>query len=134
MDLKLQVGVKVFLKNKDSRYLVVRRSVEKYPETGAKWDIVGGRINAGTTLMENLAREVMEETGLTIKGEIKLITAKDILKENKHVIRLTYTGYADGEVKLSEEHTDFKWLLPEEILKLEPLDSYAKEVLEQFSI
>ena len=133
-ELKLQVGVKIFLKNQDGKYLVVRRNEEKYPEIGAKWDIVGGRINPGSTLMENLQREVIEETGLEIKDEIKLITAQDILKTNKHVIRLTYTGLADGEVKLSDEHSDFKWLSLEEIKKLEPLDYYVKKVLEHFSI
>jgi 8-oxo-dGTP diphosphatase len=128
--MELQVGVKILLKNKDGTCLVVCRSAEKYPEVGAKWDIVGGRINLGTSLMENLEREVMEETGLEIKGEPKLITAQDILKTDKHVVRLTYLGFADGEVKLSEEHTEYKWLPLEEIKKLKPIDKYFKEVLE----
>ncbi|MFA5999761.1 MAG: NUDIX domain-containing protein [Candidatus Paceibacterota bacterium] len=132
MDLKLQVGVKILLKNKDGKYLVVRRSKDKYPEAGPQWEVVGGRIDPGTTLIENLKREVLEETGLTIQGEVKLITAQDILKTQKHIVRLTYTGHADGEVKLSGEHTDFKWLSLAEILKLEPLDSYTKKVIENF--
>ena len=132
--MELQVGVKVLLKNKEGKYLIVRRNREKYPETGAKWDIVGGRINIGFLLMDNLSREVMEETGLSVTGEPKLLTAQDILKNNKHVVRLTYTGFADGEVKLSDEHSDFQWLSVEEILKLEPLDSYTKKVLETFDL
>lgn len=131
-ELKLQVGVKVLLKNKDGKYLMLLRSADKYPEAGAQWEIVGGRINPGSTLMENLQREVMEETGLTIKGEPRLITAQDILKTYKHIVRLNYVGFADGEVKLSKEHTDYRWLTFEEILKLEPLDSYTKKVLENF--
>lgn len=132
--MDLQVGVKILIENKDGKYLVVRRSAEKYPEVGAKWDIVGGRINPGFSLLENLKREVLEETGLEMKGEPKLITAQDILKTDKHVVRLTYLGQADGEVKLSDEHSEFKWSSLEEISKLEPMDKYFKEVLVKFSL
>src|SRR3989338_7350237 len=99
--MELQVGVKILLKNKDGKYLVICRSAEAYPEVGAEWCIPGGRINPGYSLLENLKREVMEETGLEINGEPKLITAQDILRSHKHIVRLTYSGSADGEVKLS---------------------------------
>src|SRR3989338_10313447 len=124
--MELQVGVKILLRNKDGKYLIVRRSAEKYPEVGAKWGIVGGRIGFGVSLMENLKREVMEETSLIIIDEPKLITAQDILKTDKHVVRLTYTGLADGEVQLSDEHSEHKWLSLEDIKNLEPMDKYFK--------
>ncbi|HEA84446.1 MAG TPA: NUDIX hydrolase, partial [Candidatus Wildermuthbacteria bacterium] len=62
--MELQVGVKILLQNKDGKYLLVRRSPEKYPEIEAKnsWGIVGGRIIPGSPLFENLKREVKEET------------------------------------------------------------------------
>ncbi len=112
--MNLQVGVKIILTNKEGKILMLQRNAEKYPETGAKWDIVGGRIEIGVTLIENLKREVMEETGLEIDGEPKFVMAQDILKTDKHVVRLTYSGFANGEVTLSDEHTDFKWLSIEE--------------------
>ena len=130
--MDLQVGVKVILKNKDGKYLVIQRNADKYPETGAKWDIVGGRIDKGSSLLENLQREIMEETGLVMTSEPKLITAQDIIKTDKHVVRLTYLGEADGEVKLSEEHSAYKWISLEEILILEPMDSYFKEVINKY--
>ena len=131
--MELQVGVKILLKNKDKKYLVVCRSVDKYPEVGAKWDIVGGRINPGFSLLENLKREVMEEAGLEIIGETKLIDAQDIFKTDKHIVRLTYLGFADGVVNLSDEHSEYKWLNLEEISKLEPMDKYFKEVLSKIN-
>ncbi len=80
MDLKtkLQVGVKILLRNKDGKYLLVKRSSKKYPEVEQSWDIVGGRINPGSSLLENLKREVKEETELNIIGEVELIGAQDI--------------------------------------------------------
>ena len=129
-NIELQVGVKIVLKNKDGEYLLVCRSAEKYPEVGAKWDIVGGRIDPGTTLLENLKREVMEETGLEIKDDIRIISAQDILRvEGRHIVRLTYVGEADGDVILSEEHLEYKWLTLEEIESLEPMDIYFKEII-----
>lgn len=128
--MDLQVGVKILLKNKEGKYLLVRRSAEKYPEVGAKWDIVGGRIDPGSTLVDNLKREVMEETGLEVNGKPKLIEAQDILRvEARHVVRLTYIGEADGEVVISDEHDQYGWFSIEEMEKLEPMDIYFKEVI-----
>ncbi len=132
--MDLQVGVKIILRNKEGKYLVILRSAIKYPEAGAKWEIPGGRIDPGTALAENLKREVMEETGLELTTTPKLIEAQDIFNKvkNKHIVRLTYMGDGDGDVKLSDEHTDYKWISWEDFLKIEPIDPVLKEVLEKF--
>ena len=134
--MELQVGVKILLRNKEGKYLTICRSAEKYPDAGRQWEIAGGRINPGISLMENLKREVMEETGLEITGEPKLITAQDIFRSGKdrHIVRLTYIGEASGEVKLSDEHTEHQWLSLEEMSKLEPIDQFLKEVLNKFDL
>lgn len=129
--MELQVGVKILLKNKEGKFLLLHRNPKKYPEVGAKWDIVGGRITPGISLLENLKREVLEESGLEIIGEPRLLIAQDILKPDKHVVRLTYVGEAKGEVKLSEEHSEFRWLTADELIKLEPMDKYIKELLDK---
>ncbi len=111
--MELQVGVKAIIKNQNGDYLLLRRSLEKYPEIGDKWDIVGGRINPGETLFDNLQREIREEIGLELKGDPKLIAAQDILLvPGRHVVRLTYIvdfDDLDGEPRLSDEHSEFKW-------------------------
>ena len=132
--MELQVGVKIILQNKEGKILILFRSFNTIPKPRKEyWDIPGGRINPGSSLMDNLKREVMEETELQIKGQPKLIYAQDILKD-KHVVRLTYAGFADGEVKLSEEHSEYKWLSLEEIKSFDLMDSYFKEVLDKFDI
>lgn len=131
--MELQVGVKALLKNKEGKYLLARRSLKKYPEApGAIWDIIGGRIEVGTPLLENLRREIMEETSLELKGEVKLIGAQDILRvPGRHVVRLTYLGEIDGEPKINEENTEWRWFTIEEMKKLNPdeLAQYFKELL-----
>ncbi|NQU99294.1 MAG: NUDIX hydrolase [Parcubacteria group bacterium] len=132
MNIELKVGVKILLKNKEGKYLLIRRNLEKYPEIKGEWDIVGGRIEEGTSLFENLKREVKEETNLDLKKKPKLITAQDILRiPGKHIVRLTYTGNIKGEPKLDmDENIDYKWMNLEEIGRLVDLDVYFKEVLD----
>ncbi len=127
--MELQVGVKALLR-KEGKYLLLRRSPDKYPEAGAIWDIVGGRIDPGSTLIENLKREIKEETNLELDDEPKLIAAQDILRvPGKHVVRLTYTAHIDGKPQLDGDHTEFKWFTGTELKNLENLDSYFKELL-----
>jgi ADP-ribose pyrophosphatase YjhB (NUDIX family) len=129
--MELQVGVKILLKNSEGKYLLVRRNPKKYPEVGAKWDIVGGRIEPGTTLLENLKREIKEEVGLDYEGSPQLVAAQDLLKvEGRHVVRLTYVGEMDGEPQPDgNDHTEAKWLTSEEIKSLDNLDGYFRELL-----
>ncbi len=127
--MQLQVGVKVLLKNPEGKYLLMRRS--PYEERGVgKWDIAGGRIEAGTSLMENLAREVKEETGLGIIGEPKLLAAQDIIWPDRHVVRITYTAEVSGEPKLSPEHDEYRWFTYEEMKILDEMDDYLKKLLD----
>ncbi|MDP3953698.1 MAG: NUDIX hydrolase [bacterium] len=128
----LQVGVKVLLKNKEGKYLLLRRSLDKYPEIKGRWDIVGGRIDPGTDLISNLKREMEEETGLKFVGEPKLIAAQDIIPNaERHVVRLTYIGESNGDVQLDTSENDtYKWYTPAELMALEDIDMYFKQLLD----
>jgi len=128
----LQVGVKIFLRNQERKFLLLKRSSEKYKNTKGSWDIVGGRIEPGSSLIENLKREVKEESGLDIISEPKLIYAQDIIPNvERHIVRLTYIGETQGVPKLDEESVDFKWLSIEEMKNQEDLDVYVKEIIEK---
>ena len=132
--MELQVGVKILLQNKEGKFLFLERNLEKYPEVkkNDSLDIVGGRIKIGTPLLENLKREIFEETKLNLIEEPKLLTAQDILRPDKHVVRLTYLGKIEGEPKLDEDHISYKWLTKEEVKKQAGLDPYSREVFEKF--
>ena len=128
--MELQGGVKVLLKNPEGKFLLIKRSDKKYPEVGPRWDIVGGRIEPGTTLLDNLKREVKEEINLELTETPELVAVQDILRlTDKHVVRMTYTGSITGEPKLDEDHTEFGWFTRDEMLKLENLDIYFAELL-----
>jgi len=132
--MELQVGVKVLLRNKEGKFLMVRRSPKKYPEVGPKWDIVGGSIEPGSSLMENLKREIREEVSLEMAGTPVLVAAQDILRvSGKHIVRLTYTGIIDGSPKIDEDHSEWKWFTLDELKALseQDLDGYFKELLDK---
>ena len=129
----LQVGVKAFLKNSDGKYLLLHRSPIKYPGTKGTWDIPGGRINPGSQLMDNLRREVKEETQLEIVSEPVLLTAQDIIpNEEKHVVRLTYFARAEGELVLdTDENVEYEWLSLAELKQREDMDVYTRKLLDK---
>ena len=129
----MQVGVKAFLKNTEGKFLLLKRNPEKYNNTKGSWDLSGGRIEAGTSLIKNLQREIKEETTLTVISVPQLIYAQDILHyENKHVVRLTYVANCEGKIILdTTENTEYKWLTLEEMKEQEDLDQYVKEILDK---
>lgn len=131
--MELQVGVKVLLRNPEGKYLLIRRSADVYQSVQNTWDIPGGRIDAGSGLRENLAREVMEETGLTMTSVPRVIAAQDIFspEHDRHIVRITYLGAAEGEPKLSDEHTDSRWVTFAELKVIENLDRYLRALLEE---
>ncbi len=132
MSVTLQVGVKIFLKNSEGKYLLIKRSSEKYKNTKGNWDIVGGRIDPGSKLIDNLRREVQEETQLEITSEPFLIHAQDIIpNEERHIVRLSYIGETNGEPVLdTTENVEYKWLSVEDMKSQEDLDVYVKEILD----
>ena len=132
MDINLQVGVKIFLKNAAGQCLLVKRSAQKYPGARGSWDIVGGRIDPGSKLLDNLRREVDEEVKLQIIGEPVLLFAQDIMPSpDRHIVRLSYLGQAEGDPILDKsENTDYQWLSVAEIKNLGDLDIYVREIVE----
>lgn len=134
--MELQVGVKIAI-IRQGKILLLRRADGKYGDLKVgRWDIAGGRINAGTALLENLKREVAEETKMEIVGRPKLLAAQDILKSpDRHIVRLTYMGKAKGSPVLSQEHDEYKWVSLAALTDMgENLDVFIKELLDNKSL
>ncbi|MAF80528.1 DNA mismatch repair protein MutT [bacterium] len=87
------------------------------------WDLPGGRLEKGESLEEGLKREVEEELlGNTVVKIGELIDARvDWHKEaRREVVVLCYPVTLDSlEVKLSDEHEEYKWITQAELLALE---------------
>lgn len=130
--IRLQVGVKIFLKNNLKKYLLLKRSPIRYPNIKNCWDIPGGRIVPGTTILENIKREVFEETKLPVLDKPKLIDVQDIIHPpDKHIVRLSFSSRTSGEPVLNEEHLDFKWMTLDEMRETRKLDEFTREILDR---
>jgi 8-oxo-dGTP diphosphatase len=136
----LQVGVKSLIYKKNKGFLLLRRNPSKYLGKVDLWDVPGGRIETSASLLRNLAREVKEETGISEVSREKMLGAQDILwtnfeGKNVHLVRLTYISHVTSDkVKLSDEHTEYKWASIADLAKTKDLDAYLKQLLKDKAI
>ena len=98
---------------KRRKNLLLKRRPNDPHKPGA-WDIPGGRLELGEDPFEGLKREVKEE----INGEIEIIQPLSVhyfIRDDGQKIRLTifWCNFLSNEIKLSEEHTEYKWIAVE---------------------
>lgn len=96
---------------RDGKILLTRRN--RNPARGI-YTFPGGRVEFGESLTEAVAREVMEETGLTIEV-VGLAGYREALPRRagggRHFIILPFAArWVAGEINLNDELDDAKWL------------------------
>ncbi len=91
---------------KDNKALILLRASSE--KKGGRWDLPGGHLNEGEELMEGLLREVYEETGLTLAEPVESLYTK----ENTSFFK---AGMPQEDIKLSHEHTEYKFISVDEI-------------------
>ena len=112
---------------KDGKFLIMKRAPDNpvYPNC---WDLPGGRLEQGEDPTEGLKREVREETNLEIEVfKPEFIFAEKLDHYNLFIIYKC--NMLSKDLKLSKEHTEFKWATKEEILKLET-ENFLRAYLE----
>lgn len=128
------VGLKAFI-GKNGRLLVVRES-EEFDE-GGMWELPGGRIGndeSENTFHSVLLREVNEECGdVEIRiGEIIGVFRRRFAN-GEWVILVGYDcDYISGEISLSEEHCEYKWIGPEDVDGCVFVNGYKEAVVDYF--
>ena len=108
--MNFKIAVKGIIRRGDGKILIVKRSNQDNFMPGI-WETVGGGVQDDASPQLALKREIKEETGLKVKvGEpFNVFTFKNDKSEVK--IGITFVcDYTDGEIKLSGEHSDFRWI------------------------
>ncbi|BBL80089.1 hypothetical protein RxyAA322_19430 [Rubrobacter xylanophilus] len=83
------------------------------------WDPPAGRLACGERFEEGAVRELYEEAGLLVRPQRILATWVGENPGGGRLAAVTYVGRTGGgEVRLSEEHLDYRWATPEEWLGL----------------
>jgi 8-oxo-dGTP diphosphatase len=117
------LSVKVIIRDADGRCLLLKRSTSSKGNPG-KWDLPGGKVDAGENLEQGLLREVVEETGLTISLQ-RVLGAAESESLTKRVAYLIFEGRIEsGRVRLSNEHEDFTWVDRQSLAKVEIAEQF----------
>jgi 8-oxo-dGTP diphosphatase len=104
---------------KDGKILLTKRNIEPYK---GSWVLPGGHIDLDETTEAAVVREVKEETGLDIRPEFlfyqDMITPETRPQDEGHDVVLVFHTMAQGTVMINEESTEFRWLAPQDALKM----------------
>src|ERR1043166_784936 len=116
---------------RDGRILVVRRA--RAPGRDL-FSLPGGVVEAGETLAEAVAREVLEETGLTVEP-VQLAGYREVIVrdteggvERPFVIPPFACRWRAGEASPSDEVAEARWVKPGEIADLKTTTGLAEIV------
>jgi len=123
--MKKTVGAVIEDKGK---ILLIKRNHEPFR---GYWGLPGGHIDEGENAEKAVIREVKEETNLSFKPKFFTNAEEHIDEINWHASVEFFTGVWEGEVKLSNEHTEYCWFAKAKIKKID-LAFNHKKILEEY--
>jgi len=116
---------------RDGKILLVKRGVD--PNKGL-WAIPGGTLKLGESMREGAAREILEETGVTIAvGEcvylFDLIERDESGRVKFHFVVVDFSAiYVSGDAQGGDDAEEAGWFAPEEMNDL-PVSPYTLKAL-----
>jgi 8-oxo-dGTP diphosphatase len=85
---------------------------------GGKWELPGGKIENNEDRAESLEREILEETGLKVEN-LEDVVRVEVEAENCVNCYIMHSKEFKGEVELSEEHSEYRWVTPDEFRNMD---------------
>lgn len=125
MDMPYGLTVRGIMKNDNDEILIVKRHPKSRTDP-EMWELPGGKVEKGEFFADALVREIKEETDLDVKvGDFCEAIQNDYM--HKRTVQLMmYLTDITGEVKISDEHTEWMWADLEKIKSLEISTSFKK--------
>lgn len=129
---RFMVAVGAVIANGKGQILLIKRS-HKLDWHPGEWEIMYGRLAQHEGTLDGLARELKEELGITVVVGRPLISwhiyrGHEETAENE-LIGITFVATTnDVEVKLSDEHEEYRWVSPEEALDLIKVDGIKRDI------
>ncbi|MBQ6344746.1 MAG: NUDIX domain-containing protein [Methanobrevibacter sp.] len=129
MDRPYGLTVRGIIKNNANEILIVKRHPKSRTDP-EMWELPGGKVEKGEFFADALVREIKEETNLDVNvGDFAEAIQNDYMHK-RTVQVMMYLDDVKGDVKISDEHTDWMWADLEKIKGLE-ISTSLKKVLEK---
>ena len=113
------------IKNSEGEILILKRHPKSRTDPDT-WELPGGKTEAGEFFDDALVREIKEETNLECKvGDFCEAIQNDYMHKRTVQLMMHLTN-VKGDVKISDEHTDWMWASINKIKTLEVSTSLNK--------
>lgn len=119
---RFMVAVGAIIENEHGQVLLLQRN--KANDFGGEiWEYISGRMKQFESPEEALKREVFEEVGIKDIQIIKPVSVFHIFRgekvAEKELVGIVYwVKTKQKEIRISEEHTDYKWVSRDDALTL----------------
>ncbi|MCL2687471.1 MAG: NUDIX domain-containing protein [Methanobrevibacter sp.] len=129
MDIPYGLAMRGLLKQNDE-ILILKRHPNSRTNPN-RWELPGGKVDPGEDFDKALIREFDEETNLEIKINDLIGAVQEDFPHKRTVAIVMNVEIISGEIKISDEHTDWKWATIEEIKELKISGWFEKLLIEK---
>ena len=130
-----KIVAKALVRNSEGLYLVLYRS-NTHPLFPGHIDFPGGEVEPEEIPEAAVAREIQEETGLSVNpNKLKKLFTKQY-QQTTHILFEAKLAKPDAKIALSWEHKDYRWITPEELKRLPKFpgaDPYYTDIVDYLS-
>jgi len=126
MDIPYGLTMRGLVKQ-NNKILILKRHPNSRTNANC-WELPGGKVDPGEDFDKALIREFDEETNLEIKINDLIGAIQEDFPHKRTVAIVMDVEIIFGEVKISGEHTDWKWATIEEIKELK-ISGWFKKLL-----
>lgn len=129
--IPLHIVSNTVILERDGKFLIIKRRPDEVAFPG-KWEFIGGKLENGESIKASLVREAKEETSLELDSEPLFVGEYEFTRrDGHHVVGLRFVARAkEGDVALSEDHTDHAWVTPDEAAEYDLIEGLDKELEE----
>lgn len=119
--------VDCIIRNEAGHVLLIKR---RFPPPG--WALPGGFVDRGETLEQAVARELQEETGLTLTEARQFRAYSDPQRDRRHhVVSVIFAGKARGEPRAADDAAEVRFFPLDQLP--EPMAFDHAEILRDFT-
>ena len=110
---KALIVFRALIKNNEGKFLFLKRS-DYRNWLNFKWEPPGGRLKIDEDISSLLEREILEETSLKIKPDSQPFYSQLRMcvdyKDIPAILVFFMSTIVSGDIKLSNEHTEYRWV------------------------